>query len=104
LLIRQAGLQYLSNNPECCIESNTEKSCNEYINISVQGTWCDAVFVQAVADCQNVGIYIIESRENFARETLIEPHYLAQHPPATIYLGHLNELHLCINSSSDMWF
>ena len=39
----------------------------------MQGTWCDTQFVQAVADCQNVGIYIIESHENFARETLIEP-------------------------------
>ena len=59
----------------------------------MQGTWCVALFVQAVADCQNVGIYIIESHENFARETLIEPHCLAQHPPTTIYLGNLNELH-----------
>ena len=24
---------------------------------------------------------------------MIEPHYLAQHPPTTIYLGHLHELH-----------
>ena len=46
----------------------------------------------AVADCQNVAIHIIESHENFAGETLIEPHYLAQHPPTT-YLGHLDELH-----------
>ena len=52
----------------------------------MQGTWCDALFVQAVANCQNVAIHIIE-------ETLIEPHYLAQHPPTTIYLGHLDELH-----------
>ena len=59
----------------------------------MQGTWCDALFVQTVADCQNVGIYITESHENFARETLTEPHYLAQHQPTTIYLGHLNELH-----------
>jgi len=94
LLIRQAGVQYLSTNPERCIESNTENSCDEYINnISMQGTWCDALCVQAVADCQNVGIYIIESHENFAGETLIEPHYVAQHPPTTIHLGHLNELH-----------
>ena len=93
MLIRQAGVQYLSNNPERCIESNTENSCNEYINnMSMQGTWCDALFVQAVDDCQNVGIYVTESHENFARETLIEPHYLA-HPPTPIYLGHLNELH-----------
>ena len=94
LLIRQAGVQYLCNNPERFIESNTENSWNEYINnMSMQGTWCDALIVQAVADCQNVAIHIIESHENFAGETLIEPHYLAQHPPTTIYLGHLDELH-----------
>ena len=34
--------------------------------MSMQGTWCDALFVQAVADCQNVTIHIIESRESFA--------------------------------------
>ena len=46
LLIRQAGLQNLSNIPECLIESNTENSWNEYINnISMQGTWSDALFV-----------------------------------------------------------
>ena len=60
----------------------------------MQGTWCNALFVQAVADCQNVAIHIKEPRENFAGETLIEPaHYLAQHSPTTIYLGHLDELH-----------
>ena len=51
----------------------------------MQGTRCDALFVQVVSDCQNVAIHIIE-------KTLIEPHYLAQHPPTTIYLGHLDEL------------
>ena len=41
LLIRQAGVQYLSNNPEHFIESNTDNSWNEYINnMSMQGTWC----------------------------------------------------------------
>ena len=72
LLIRQADVQYLSNNPERFIESNTVNSWNEYINnMSMQGTWCDALFVQAVADCQNVAIDIIDSQENFAWETLI---------------------------------
>ena len=61
--------------------------------MSMQGTWCDALFVQAFADCQNATIHIIGSHENFAGETLIEPHYFAQHPPTTIYLGHLDELH-----------
>ena len=53
-------------------------------NVSMQGTWCDALFVQAVTDFQNVAIHIIGSHENFAGETLIEPHYLAQHPSTTI--------------------
>ena len=59
-LARQAGVQYLSNtsNPERFTESNTENSWNEYINnMSMQGTWCDALFVQAVADCQKVAIH-----------------------------------------------
>ena len=32
LLIRQVGFQYVSNNPECFTESNTENSWNVYIN------------------------------------------------------------------------
>ena len=94
LHVRQAGVRYLSNFPERFIESNTEHSWNEYINnMSMQGTWCDALIVQAVADCQNLTIHIIESHENFAGETLIEPHFITQQPPTTIYLGHLDELH-----------
>ena len=50
------------------------------------------LYRHTVADCQNVAIHIIESHENVAGETLIEPHYLAQHPPTT-YLVHLDELH-----------
>ena len=34
--------------------------------MSMQGTWCDALFVQAFADCQNATIHIIGSHENFA--------------------------------------
>ena len=60
LLIRQAGVQYLSNNPELFIESNTDNSWNEYVNnMSMQGTWCNALFVQAVVDCQNVAIHFM---------------------------------------------
>ena len=85
LLIRQAGVQYLSDNPEHLTESNTENSWNEHLNsMSMQGTWCDALFVQTVADCQNVAIHIIES----------QPQYLAQHLPATILRQHtFEEIH-----------
>ena len=41
----------------------------------MQGTWYDVLFAQAVADCHNVAANIIESLENFAGETLIEPHF-----------------------------
>ena len=62
LLVRQAGVRYLSNNPERFIESNTENSWNENINnMSMQGTSCDALFVQAVAYCQNVIMIIINN-------------------------------------------
>ena len=77
LLIRQAGVQYLSNNTERFIETITENLWHEYINnMSMQGTWCDALFVQVATDCQNVPIHIIESHGNVAGETLIEPHYI----------------------------
>ena len=90
LLIRQAGVQYLGNDPERFIESNTDNSRNEYINdMPMQGTWCDALFVKAVGDCQNAAIHIMLSHET--EFCLIEPHYLAQHPPTTIYFGDLDD-------------
>ena len=39
LFIRQAGVQYLSNNPERFIESNTENSWNECINIMLNARY-----------------------------------------------------------------
>ena len=61
--------------------------------MSLQGSWCDAIIVQAVADSQNLKIHIVESNENFSDTTLIEPAHLLQQPPTTIYLGHVNEEH-----------
>lgn len=94
LHIREVGVQYLRDNPESFIESNTEHSWNDYLsNMSMPGTWCDALIVQAVAESQHENIYIIESHENFAEVTLVEPNHLSQQPPATLYLGHVNEVH-----------
>lgn len=42
---------------------------------------CDALIVQAVAESQHVNIYIIESHENFAEVTLVEPNHISQQPP-----------------------
>jgi len=94
LHIREVGVQYLRDNPESFIESNTKHSWNDYLsNVSMQGTWYDALIVQAVAESQHVNIYIIESHENFAEVTLVEPNHSSQQPPATLYLGHVNEVH-----------
>ena len=45
----------------------------------MRGTWCNALFVQAVVDCQNAAIHVIESHENLAGETLIEHNIHQQH-------------------------
>ena len=42
--------------------------------------------------CLYKQLQTVKMQQNLAGETLIEPHYLA-HPSATIYLGHLDELH-----------
>ena len=86
LHIREVGFQYLRDNPESFIESNTEQSWNDYLsNMSMQGTWCDALTVEAVAESQHVNIYIIESHETFPEVTLVEPNHLSQQSPATLY-------------------
>ena len=60
----------------------------------MQGSWFDALIVQAVqVESQHVNIYIIESHENFAKVTLVEPDHLSQEPPATFYLGHVKKVH-----------
>ena len=51
LQIREAGVQYLMENPERFIESNVEASWLRYLSsMSRQGTWADHIIIQAVAD------------------------------------------------------
>ena len=53
--IRTAWVQFMSDNPERFIESNTEDSWLRYLNnMYIQGTWADAL--QAVADALKVTI------------------------------------------------
>jgi len=48
--IRTAGAQFMRDNPERLIESNTENSWLRYLNnMCIQGTWADALIIQAVA-------------------------------------------------------
>ena len=68
------GVQYLEQCPEQFIESNTESSWQYYLNnVSCQGTWADAIIIQAVAHCLNLSIHIAESNETFVPITVVQP-------------------------------
>ena len=70
--IRTAGVQFMRDNPERFIESNTENSWLRYMNnMCIQGTWADALIIQAVADALKVTIQIIEFNQGFAPFTTV---------------------------------
>ena len=49
--IHTAGVQFMRDNPERFIESNTENPWLRYLNnMCIQCTWADALIIQAVAD------------------------------------------------------
>ena len=59
--IRTAGVQFMRDNPGRFIESNTENSWLRYLNnMSIQGTWADALIIQTVADALNVTIQMVD--------------------------------------------
>ena len=91
--VRKAGIDYISTFPEQFIESIANNCWNDYIiNMSAQGTWCDAIIVQAVANSLNCIIDITESALNFNETTIIYPACYKE-KPKTIYMGHLDEFH-----------
>ena len=86
--VRSLGVQYLLHNPEQFIESNTDHSWQGYLNnMSCQGTWADAIIIQAVANCVNLSIHIAESNETFAPVTVVQP-VIATRGCTNIYIGH----------------
>ena len=72
--IRSVGVQYMRNNSERFIESNTENSWARYLaNMSQQGTRADALVIQAVADALHLTVNITESNQGLASHTVIRP-------------------------------
>lgn len=83
----------MRENPERLIESSTEYSWLQYlINMCMQGTWCDGMIIQVVADQLNLRIVITETHENFGHFTIIQAISSTQRP-TDIYLGHIGEYH-----------
>jgi len=93
--IRAAGVQYLQNNPERFIESGVLNNMSwfQYIsNMSREGTWGDHIIMQAIADAFNLRINVVESSENFAEVTLVEPVNVSLYS-RSVYIGHIGEMH-----------
>ncbi len=60
------------NNPELYIESLANVSWDHYIQeMSKQGTWCDNVIIQAVANALSCIIHIIDSNPNTINATIV---------------------------------
>ena len=93
--IRTAGVQFMRENPERFIESNTENSWLWYLNnMCIQGTWADALIIQAVADASKVTIQIVESNQGFAPLTTVYNYPVQErNTSSTITIGHIDECH-----------
>jgi len=91
--VHSVGIQYLVNHPEQFIESKTEHSqWQGYLErMSCQGTWADAIIIQAVANCLNLSIHIAESNPTFSPVTVFEPVNVTN--ALNIYIGHIDEFH-----------
>ena len=91
--VRTAGITYLRDNPERFIESNTENSWLVYLNnMSMSGTWADAIIIQAVADQLQLKLIIAETHEQFQEYSIVQP-VLSTQQLTDIYLGHIDEHH-----------
>ena len=60
--------------------------------MSNQGTWADAIIIQAVANCLNLSIHIMESNPAFSPVTVVEPINVTS-DSLRIYIGHVDEIH-----------
>ena len=91
--IRMAGIKHLNNHPEIYIESFSDSSWEDYIRqMSIPGTWCDNIIIQAVANAHNCIVHITESDVDKPHGTIITP-ILHEGRSNTIFIGYINELH-----------
>ena len=58
----------------------------------IQGTWADALIIQAVEDALIVTIQIVETKQGFAPLTTVYPVQERNTSP-TITIGHIDECH-----------
>ena len=94
MCIPTAEVQFMIDNPERFIESITENSWLRYLNnMCIQGTWADALIIQAVADVLKVTIQIVESNKGFAPLITVNPVKERNTWSTIITIGHIDECH-----------
>ena len=92
--IRNAGVQFMRDNPERFTESNIENSWLRYLNnMCILGTWANSLIIQAVADALNVTIQIVESYQGFAPLITVYPVQERNTSSTIITIGHIDECH-----------
>ena len=60
--------------------------------MSMQGTWGDAIIIQAVADQLNLEIVIAETHEHFTEYSIVQAISSTQEL-TEVYLGYIDEYH-----------
>ena len=91
LEVRMAGISHLQNYPELYIESISDDSWNNYIQqMSKQGTWCDNIIMQAVANAYNCAIHITQSDIHSPEGSILTP-VAEQEGRKTIFIGYINQ-------------
>ena len=92
--MRVIGVEYLRNHPEEFLEFLEGRSWSEYLSsMCKQGTWCDALIVQAVANAYNLRINIVESADGFSEHTVVEAQHSSYDSRTSIVIGHVDEYH-----------
>ena len=66
----------------------------------IQGTWAEALIIQAVADALNVTIQIVESNQGFAPLTTVYPVQERNTSSTIITIGHIDECHYVSTTAS----
>ena len=67
--------------------------------MSLPGTWCDLLIIQAVANALNCVIHIIDSYTNSPQATIITP-VVQQGTQQTIFIGYINHIQ-CVSAVTD---
>ena len=92
--ICMVGISHLHDYPQLSIESISDDTWENYIKqMSIPGTWCDHLIIQAVANALNCVIYITQSDTNSPQSTIITPVNSWQRMQQTIFIGYINDLH-----------